>query len=126
MKFTGYELWSQLFCSTLAVITVVVFFIFPFTIWFIYKRALISAHPTPSPKTLTPLETFKTYGTLDRLKIYAGNFTMDHLKYFYKTVGCLVEDVCLEKVGVNVTILNPLVDMGRKFLIAVAVCYFTK
>ena len=51
---------------------------------------------------------------------------MDHLKYFYKTVGCLVEDVCLEKVGVNVTILNPLVDMGRKFLIAVAVCYFTK
>jgi hypothetical protein len=40
--------------------------------------------------------------------------------------GCLIEEVDLKKVGVNVAILTPLFDMIRKAIVAVALVYFTK
>ena len=45
---------------------------------------------------------------------------------FMSKYGCLIEEVDLQRVGVNVAIISSLSDMIRKLVIAVALVYFTE
>jgi len=54
--FSDYYLWTQVFCSVLALIGVATCLIFPVAIVIVYKKMLKNSDPLPDPTEMTALE----------------------------------------------------------------------
>ena len=74
LVFGNVEIWSQIFCSVLAVVGAAFSVLFPFCIGIIYFRKIKNV-PTISPEKLDNYDRHQTYGTFDIDRINKDFFT---------------------------------------------------
>lgn len=131
MRFGSTFSSTENFCSLIAVLGMVLSIVFPLFIIMIYSKKLQWVDPTKERSKKIQLLKIDHQGTLSEQGRIFDLITDEHLqmrllkteqhKKFCDSYGTLIEGLRVERLGIRLTVMTPIIDLLLKLLIAVSI-----